>query len=446
MGTTPADGAEGTILSPLEMDAIGEVMNISMGSAATAVSQMLDKQVEITTPTVKVQTMSEVTYAQFEPALLVKIVYTVGLDGSNIMVFRQHDMQMILNTLMGIPDPPSDDFVFDELSISAACEVMNQMMGSSSTALADFLNTRIDISTPTATVMGENTFAEAIELPPEADVVAITFRLTIKDMLDSEFISVMTVGLVKEIISPFLGQDGNVQQPPVEAAAEPPAAEPPAAEPPAAEPPVAAAEPAAAPPPPPVPEAAPEPAAAAPPPPPPPAAAEPTAAAPPPVQQAPPAAPAAQDPAAAAAYAYPTVPPPAAAYPPPPAYYPPAYQAPQAPVDVRSVEFPDFPQGAYAEGAPVMGNNLDLIMNVPLNVSIEFGTTKRKIRDIMNFTSGTVVELDKQAGAPIDIVVNGQLIAHGDVVVIDDNFGVRITEIVGTKELINSLSGQQSQG
>ncbi len=397
MGTNPTDGAEGMLLTPLETDAIGEVMNISMGSAATAVSQMLDKQVEITTPTVQVQKMSDVTYDQFEPALLVKIIYTVGLDGSNIMVFRQHDMQMILNTLMGIPDPPSDDFVFDELSISAACEVMNQMMGSSATALADFLSKRIDISTPTATVMEENTFRDSIGLAPDTDVVAITFRLTIKDMLDSEFISVMTLELAKEIISPFLGQDGEVQQPE------------------------------AAPPPPPVAEAAP----AAPPA----AQAAPMAAPPPAYPQ--------QDPAAAPPpYPYPQ--PPMGAYPPPPAYaYPPGSYAPPPAVDVRSVEFPEFPQGAYGDGIPVMGNNLDLIMNVPLSVSIEIGTTKRKIRDIMNFTSGTVVELDKQAGAPVDIVVNGQMIAHGDVVVIDDNFGVRITEIVGTKELLNSLSEQQ---
>ncbi len=408
MGTNPTDGAEGMLLTPLETDAIGEVMNISMGSAATAVSQMLDKQVEITTPTVQVQKMSDVTYDQFEPALLVKIVYTVGLDGSNIMVFRQHDMQMILNTLMGIPDPPSDDFVFDELSISAACEVMNQMMGSSATALADFLSKRIDISTPTATVMEENTFRDSIGLPPDTDVVAITFRLTIKDMLDSEFISVMTLSLAKEIIAPFLGQNGEVQQPEPEA-------------------------------PPPPPAAAPAPAPAAPQPMQEPVAA-PAAAAPPPVY--PP-----QDPAAAMPPPYPYPQQPMAGYPPPAAYaYPPSSYAPPPAVDVRSVEFPEFPQGAYGDGIPVMGNNLDLIMNVPLNVSIEIGTTRRKIRDIMNFTSGTVVELDKQAGAPVDIVVNGQMIAHGDVVVIDDNFGVRITEIVGTKELLNTLSEQHKQG
>ena len=146
MGTT--EGAEGMILSPLEQDAIGEVMNISMGSAATAVSQMLDKQVEITTPVVRAERLGDIKYDNYEPALLVKIVYTTGITGANIMVFRQHDMQIILNTLMVIPDPPSDDFVFDELSISAACEVLNQMKGSSATALAEFLGKTIHISTP----------------------------------------------------------------------------------------------------------------------------------------------------------------------------------------------------------------------------------------------------------------------------------------------------------
>ncbi len=212
MGTNEAGGAD-LILTPLEQDAIGEVMNISMGSAATAVSQMLDKQVEITTPVVVIQEMADIRYDHYEPALMVKIVYTSGIVGSNVMVFRQHDMQIILNTLMGIPDPPSDDFVFDELSISAACEVMNQMMGSSATALAEFLGKTVDISTPTATVMeDDNTFTNAMELPRDANVAAITFKLTIKDMLESEFISVMTVDLVKEIISPFINGD-SVQQP-----------------------------------------------------------------------------------------------------------------------------------------------------------------------------------------------------------------------------------------
>ncbi len=423
MGTNQADTTGKLSLTPLEKDAIGEVMNISMGSAATAVSQMLDRQVEITTPTVAIQTMESVKYEKLEPAVLVKIVYTTGLSGTNVMVFRQHDMQMILNVLMGISEEPSEDFVFDELSISAACEVMNQMMGSSATALADFLDKKIDISTPTASVMEEDTFQNAMELAPETEIVTITFKLTIKGMLESEFISVLEADLVKEIISRFIGEGGDLK--PVN---EPPAPEAAAA--PAAEPEAAAPAPQEAPPPAPAAAPLPPPAAVAPPP---------AAMAPPPVQAAPPPAAAYAPPPPQPAYAAQ----PAAAVHTAVAYAPPVYMPPppvQNPVDVRPVEFPEFSQGMYSEGAPVMGTNLDLIMNVPLAVSIEIGTTKKKIRDIMNFTAGTVVELDKQAGSPVDIVVNGQLIAHGDVVVIDDNFGVRITEIVGTKELINSLS------
>ena len=135
----------------------------------------------------------------------------------------------------------------------------------------------------------------------------------------------------------------------------------------------------------------------------------------------------------------------AGGYPPP--YYPPypPYGAPPAPeqdnrppIKVQNVQYPEFGRGP-SSGDPVLGGNADLLMNVPLDVTIEIGQAKRRIKEIMGFAQGTVIELEKQAGAPVDIVVNGQLIAHGDVVVIDDNFGVRITEILGTRELLNSL-------
>ncbi len=114
-------------------------------------------------------------------------------------------------------------------------------------------------------------------------------------------------------------------------------------------------------------------------------------------------------------------------------------------VNVQNAQFPSFvDQLNAAAGIPLTKTNMDLVMNVPLNISVEIGKTKRKIKDIMDFTKGTVIELEKQAGAPVDIVVNGQLIARGDVVVIDDNFGVRITEIVNTKELMETIGNDQS--
>ena len=143
---------------------------------------------------------------------------------------------------------------------------------------------------------------------------------------------------------------------------------------------------------------------------------------------------------------YPGYPPPY--YPPYPPYPPqpeqpgapaqPAKGEAQPPAKVQNVQLPQFGKG-NSGGEPVLGGNAELLMNVPLDVSIEIGQTRRKIKDIMAFAQGTVIELEKQAGAPVDIVVNGQLIAHGDVVVIDDNFGVRITEILGTRALLSSL-------
>jgi flagellar motor switch protein FliN/FliY len=109
------------------------------------------------------------------------------------------------------------------------------------------------------------------------------------------------------------------------------------------------------------------------------------------------------------------------------------------PVTVRKAQFPDFSEQGK-KGQPSSGN-IGLLMGVPLEVSIVIGKTKRKIKDILEFGQGTVLELEKQTGAPAEIIVNGQLLAYGDVIVIGDNFGVRITEIVGTKELMESLDG-----
>lgn len=438
--------ADQTLLSPMEIDAIGEVMNISMGSAATAVSTMLDKQVVITTPKVNVEKLGNIDNGELEPAIIVKITYTEGIDGSNVMVFRQQDMQLILNQLMGVDEPPSADFVFDELSMSAACEVMNQMMGAAATALSEFLGKPINISTPTASIMdSDHTFIEAVGLDTDEDVVSILFNMNIKDVMSTEFVSVLSCRLAKMIVGQFAGDTSEpvMEQPFV---AEPaPAA---AAAQPAQQPAPAASAQAA----PPQQQAAPAQPAA-----PQPMAQQPTA--PPPMQQQAPM-PGMQMPGVPPEMAQQGMQMPYFPYGQQPMYpygYPPPYpqqpypqyppQQPAAgagkpdPVNVHSVQFPEFGR-QHADGDPLFGGNMDLIMNVPLNVEIVIGKTKRKIKDIMNFSQGTVVELEKQAGAPVDIMVNGQLIAHGDVVVIDDNFGVRITEIVGTKELLSSLEQQ----
>lgn len=109
-------------------------------------------------------------------------------------------------------------------------------------------------------------------------------------------------------------------------------------------------------------------------------------------------------------------------------------------VNVQNTQFPQF--AVQPSPNPNINGNMDLLMGLPLEVRVEIGSAKRKIKEVIEFGQGTVIELDKQAGAPVDIVVNGKLLARGDVVVIDDNFGVRITEILGTRELLESLKDE----
>ena len=406
------------VLNSLEIDTIGEILNISMGSAATAVSTLLGKAVNISTPTVEVRNFSSMDYAGLEPAVLVKINYVEGLSGSNVIIFRLRDMQVILNLLMGNDEPPSDDFVFDELSMSAACEVMNQMMGASATALSEFLGMVVNISTPEANVVDSgSTYRDAVGVQEGDEIISVSFQMSIADVMDTNFASIMDCSLAKEMVQNVMGDTGSIAEP-----------EP---------------APAPAPAPAPVPEIPQSPAYPAQP-------AAPVPQAPPPVPAAPaPQAPPPGYPPEAAQGQYPGYPPyyggypgyPPYPYPQQPGYPPQGQQGQQVyhqpPLNVQNTQFPQF--NVQNSPAPNVNGNMDLLMGVSLDVTVEIGSAKRKIKEVIEFGQGTVIELNKQAGAPVDIVVNGRLLARGDVVVIDDNFGVRITEIIGTRELLESL-------
>lgn len=376
--------------SSYEIDAVGEILNISMGAAATAVSELLNAKVWITTPQVNVVKASDLNYDRLEPAICVKIVYVKGISGQNMMVLKQDDVQLILNQLMGNPLVVSPDFEFDEMNISAVSEVMNQMMGASATALSDLLGMTVDISTPTPYVIEQTNFCQLAELDPEETIVAVTFNLTVDGIMNSEFMSVMSVELAKSLSSKMIEKFHGDETKPEAAPAAPAAAAPaPAAQP------------------------APAPAAAQP-------------------QPAPAAMP--QQPAPGA-YPYPPqgqpAPYPGYVYPNQYAAYG-AYPPPVPPVNIQNAQLHQFDNVDY--GLPAdQQDNLKLLMGVPLEISVEIGTAKRKVKDILEFTQGTIIELERQAGAPVDVVVNGNLIARGDVVVIDDNFAVRITEIVKSK-------------
>ena len=403
---------EDTIFSPMEIDAIGEIMNISLGSSATAASNMLDHRVDITTPRVSVVNVEDFTLGKIEPAVGVEIKYVCGLEGSNIMLLKRSDVRAIADILL-MTETPDEEFELNELSISAVCEVMNQMMGSSATALSDLLGRMVNISTPESFELHDLDKVKEEHFPvTSGPVVVVRFNLKIEGVLDSEFMNVMSVELGKELIAGF-GLD-------VEDAAPAPAPAPAPALTPAPaggatmsqeeiERMMAGSVPAAPP-------------AAAP-------AAAPPAAPPgmPPAGEMPP---------------YPGYPP-YGQYPypyPPYPMYPP--QQPVAPPDPKVINAQPNRMKELSSETQLnqeQKDNLDLILSVSLEVAVEIGRTRRKIQDILSFSKGSLVVLDKLAGDQVDLLVNGQCVAKGDVVVIDDNFGIRITEIL-QKPDINVLA------
>jgi flagellar motor switch protein FliN/FliY len=366
-------------ITDTQKDALGEIMNIGMGSAATAASELLSAKVWITTPTVSVLKAKELKREELEPAICVRITYTKGITGSNLMLLKQSDVQMILNQLMGQSLELSPDFEFDELNISAVSEVMNQMMGACSTALSKFLNMNIDISTPEPTVMDLIDLSQPEDFEPDEKVVAVNFNLTIESVVNSEFVSVLSVELADELSNRLIEINTPKDEPEPE---EPvPASEPQA---------VAASQ-------------------------------QPPPEGYPPQGYPPPQAGIQQPMGSPSPYGY--------------------YQQPygggypmnmQQPINIQTAQLHQF-ENFDVNLSGEQKDNLQLLMGVPLQISVEIGTARRRVKDILEFTQGTIIELERQAGAPVDIVVNGNLIARGDVVVIDDNFAVRITEIIKSK-------------
>ena len=467
-----------TSFNEMEIDAIGEIMNISLGASATAISTLLGTKVNITTPVVQVKNKENFEFRELEPAIGVEIAYVQGIDGKNIMMFSRNDVRIIVSMMMGA-EIPEDEFVMDEINASAIREAMNQMMGASATALSEFLGTTVDISTPISYEITDGAAFKDKYFEGAEENVVIRFTLEIEDNLKSEFLNIMSVDLVKKLLKPFTAQFGMGEEEEDEVVAsseeavspqvEEPVAEAPAAEAPAAE---EAPMPAksgpidqatadallasllaeqngegAS-------EATPAPAAE------PAAALEPVAAAPTPAE---PAAPAPQ-PAAAPQPAPAQMAPQMMAMPQGVAYQDPLtlqllnqmqqsqtqmlelirdiqggknkeakYSEPSLIKPLNSREFEN--EGGEAGENP---DNREMLMKVPLEISVEIGRTRKLVKDILDFTQGSLVVLDKMAGEQADLYVNGECIAKGDIVVVEENFGIRITEIL--KKDINQES------
>ena len=376
------DGTSGSgdeLLTDAEKDAIGEIANISMGTAATTLFSLVNRRVEISTPVVSFSSWDDIVNDYERPCVFIKIGYTQGLNGSNILVLKEKDVKVITDLMMG-GDGTNISGEIGELHLSAISEAMNQMMGSSATSLSSMLNRTIDISPPIAEVVDlKNTLDEGeIDSFLANEFVKISFRMEIGDLVDSEIMQLYPPDFVKDMckgVTENMELDSqNVKE-----------------------------------------EAA--------------------------------------DANTAAA-------------------------APQQSVDnnmnnqnamnqnmmnqnmanpnmvnpnmmnsnmmgqnnmgqsvnVQPAQFTPFgamPNQAYQP------ENIDLIMDVPLEVTVELGRTKKSISEILDFGPGKIIELNKLAGEPVDVLVNGKYVAKGEVVVIEESFGVRITEIINATKAIN---------
>ena len=352
------------VLTDMEKDALGEIGNISMGSAATTLSVLLGHKVSITTPTVSVATMSIIQEQYPMPYLIVEVGYTIGIDGNNVLAIQAQDASIIADLMMG-GDGTNPDTEINEIAMSAVGESMNQMMGTVATSLSTMFNKKIDISPPKVNLIDFGNEDKVTELVGQDEpVVRTSFRMEVDGLIDSEIMQILPVPVAKEMVEALTNSSKAEEPEPAPA-------------------------PAAAPAPTPAPTPAPAPAAA------------------PPPQAAP----------AMAA--------------PPAGGYGMAMQPHVATnVPVQSAQFTPL----NTQPVQVNDANIGLILDVPLQVTVELGRTKKSIKEILELTNGSIVELDKLAGEPVDIQVNGKFLAKGEVVVIDENFGVRITEIASPAE------------
>ena len=385
---TPAGGDE--LLSDVEKDAIGEVANISMGSSATTLYSLVNRKVNITTPVVEFATWDNLLTQYERPCVFIQIKYTVGLDGTNILILKEHDVKVITDLMMG-GDGTNTEGELGELHLSAISEAMNQMMGASATSLSTMMQTKIDISPPEASLLDLAQVAHGEDVSPflGGTFVKISFRMQIDDLVDSSIMQLYPVDFARRVVDTFMNsQSGSTAE------------------------------------------------------------ADSKASEPAPATPAPGMGTAPQMDASAMNMGMP------------------GGMAPQ--MDTNAMNMGMNPQmmgmgmnpqmmnmgmnpqmgmpGAAAQninvqpaqfqsfsgdGGVIAGQeNIGLIMDVPLNVTVELGRTTKSISEILDFAPGTIIELERIAGEPIDVLVNGKFVAKGEVVVIEESFGVRVTEII----------------
>lgn len=372
-------------LSPMEQDALGEVGNISFGSSATALSALLGQKVDITTPSLSMINRNKLEEEFPHPYVAIQVQYTIGLVGMNLLVIKQSDAAIIADLMLG-GDGLNPKPELGEIQLSAVQEAMNQMMGSAATSMSTVFNQKVDISPPTIDLMNISQNEGTDNIPDDDLLVRISFRLRIGELIDSNLMQLLPLNFSKKIVKSLMGESDEELAPTL--APEAPTA-------------------------PPQPEAKPQPAPQVPP-----MQQQQPMYEQPYMNQAPQQPPYAQQPAA-------------------PVYQQPTYQMPpQQPVNVQQAQFANFEAQNITQAE---ARNLNMLLDIPLQVAVELGRTKRSVKEILELSGGSIIELDKLAGEPVDILVNNRLIAKGEVVVIDENFGVRITDILSQADRLNNL-------
>ncbi|MGB3367876.1 MAG: flagellar motor switch phosphatase FliY [Acidaminobacteraceae bacterium] len=363
-------------LTAEEMDALGEIGNISMGTASTTLFTLLNQKVTITTPRVFETDLENLAKDFSDPLVLISIRYKYGIEGINLLILAEKDVKIITDLMMGGDGTNLADELTD-LHLSAINEAMNQMIGSSSTSLSEMLGSKIDISPPEALYDSiSNIDLSGLGINPSDPLVKIAFRMTVGDLIDSEIMQVLPLEVAKQMVATLMDNSANM---------------------------VNASQPAQAP----------------------------VQNDPPPMQQQAPVNNMQQE------------------QPQQMRQNQPMQQQPQGdmnynrssmqqvdPVNAQPLQFDNFDQSsatiAYA-------SDIEIIKDVPLEITVELGRTSKKIADILDFGVGTVIELDKLVGEALDILANGKKVAKGEVVVVDENYGIRITDIIVPEKRMSKL-------
>lgn len=351
-----ADNQETRDLSSEEKDALGEIGNISMGSASTTLSELLGRRVNITSPKIRTCPQKELFNSFNIPFIVIQVEFREGLQGFNVLIMNLQDAMRMASLMMGGDGAETDGDV-TEMELSAASEAMNQMIGTASTSLATMFERTVNISPPQSSVVHTGD-AESFRLPASDPVVVVSFSMSIGDLLDTEIMQIMSLETAREEASLLLKNLYGLDTEPGGPAEDKQ----------------------------PAPEPLPEPA------------------------------------------------------------------VPSAPAESSTGfgggEEQDIWSGFDSEkilgGTPggkveIDQDKLEMLMDIPLKVSVILGRTRRPIKDVLTFTPGSIVELSAVIDEPVEVLINGTLVARGEVVVVNENFGVRINEIISPRERLQKV-------